>query len=77
VGPRAGVDAVAPAPFRELNPGRPVRSLVCILTGWTGLDWTGLDAMAKRKIPCSCRESNHDRPAHSLVTIPTELPESC
>jgi hypothetical protein len=33
----------------------------------------GLDAVAKRKIPSPCRESNSDRPAFSLVTILTEL----
>jgi hypothetical protein len=36
----------------------------------------GLDAVAKRKIPSSRRESNperSDRPARSLVAIPTEL----
>jgi hypothetical protein len=37
VGPRAGLDAVArgesrQCPYRELNPGRPARSLVSILT---------------------------------------------
>jgi hypothetical protein len=36
VGPRAGLNAVAkrkiPNPFRESNPSRPARSLVCILT---------------------------------------------
>jgi len=30
-----------------------------------------LDAVAKRKIPSLCRESNPDRPACSLVAIPT------
>jgi len=33
----------------------------------------GLDAVAKRKNPCSCREPNPGSPAHSLVTILTEL----
>jgi hypothetical protein len=33
----------------------------------------GLDAVAKRKIPSRCRESNPDRSARSVVTIPTEL----
>jgi hypothetical protein len=32
-----------------------------------------LDAVAKRKIPSLCPESNPDRPGRSLVTIPTEL----
>jgi len=36
VGPRAGLDAVEkreiPSPCRELNPDRPARSLVSILT---------------------------------------------
>jgi hypothetical protein len=32
-----------------------------------------LDAVAKRKIPRPCRESNPGRPARSLVTILTEL----
>jgi hypothetical protein len=31
-----------------------------------------LDTVTK-KIPSPCRESNLDRPAHSRVTIPTEL----
>jgi hypothetical protein len=34
---------------------------------------SGLDAVAKRKIPCLCRESNPGRPAHSLVAAPPEL----
>jgi hypothetical protein len=33
-----------------------------------------LDAVAKRKNPNPCRESNHGRPARSLVTVLTELP---
>jgi hypothetical protein len=33
----------------------------------------GLDTVAKRKIPILCRKKNPDRPAHSLVAIPTEL----
>jgi len=33
----------------------------------------GLDAVAKRKILCSCWEWNPGRPARSLVTILTEL----
>jgi hypothetical protein len=33
----------------------------------------GLDAVAKRKIPNPCRESDPDRPARRLVTVPTEL----
>jgi len=32
----------------------------------------GLEAVAKRKIPNPCLESNSDLPAHSLVAIPTE-----
>jgi hypothetical protein len=32
-----------------------------------------LDAVAKRKVFSHCRETNPDRPAHSLVVIPTEL----
>jgi hypothetical protein len=36
---------------------------------------TGLDSVAKRKSPCSCQESNSDRPARSLVTILTKTPE--
>jgi hypothetical protein len=39
---------------------------------WVG-SGTGLDAVTKRKYPCVCRESNHGRPAHSLVPILTEL----
>jgi hypothetical protein len=37
---------------------------------------TGLDAVCKRKLPSSCRESNPDHPdlpARSLVSILTEL----
>jgi hypothetical protein len=41
-------------------------------THWIG-SWVGprahLDAVAKRRIPCPCRESNPGRPARSLVTI--------
>jgi hypothetical protein len=33
----------------------------------------GLDAVAKREIPSPRWESNPDRPARSLVAIPTEL----
>jgi hypothetical protein len=33
----------------------------------------GLNAVAKRKIPCLCRETNSGRPDRSLVTILTEL----
>jgi hypothetical protein len=33
----------------------------------------GLNAVAKRKIPSPCGESNSDRPVRSLVTILTEL----
>jgi hypothetical protein len=33
-----------------------------------------LDAVASKKIPCSCRESNPCRPARSLVNILTALP---
>jgi hypothetical protein len=29
----------------------------------------GLDALAKRNIPCLCRESNPSRPARSLVLL--------
>jgi hypothetical protein len=40
--------------------------------GWLGRR-TGLNAVAKRKIPCPCRESNPGHPASSLVVILTEL----
>jgi hypothetical protein len=33
----------------------------------------GLDAVAKRKIPSPCRESNLGRPVRSLVGILSEL----
>jgi hypothetical protein len=33
----------------------------------------GLEAVAKRKYPCPFREPNPGRPAHSLVTVLTEL----
>jgi hypothetical protein len=33
----------------------------------------GLDAVVKRKNPCPCQESNPGHPAHSFVTILTEL----
>jgi len=32
-----------------------------------------LDIMVKTEIPCPCWESNPSHPAHSLVTILTEL----
>jgi len=32
-----------------------------------------LDAVAKRKIPCSCRESNLSCPARSLLAILTAM----
>jgi hypothetical protein len=34
---------------------------------------TGLDAVAKKKIPIPSRESNSDSPARSLLTILTEI----
>jgi hypothetical protein len=34
---------------------------------------TGLDAVAKRKKPTPCQESNPELPARSLVTILTAL----
>jgi hypothetical protein len=34
---------------------------------------TGLNTTAKKTIPSPCRESNPDRPARSLVAIPTEI----
>jgi hypothetical protein len=40
--------------------------------GWMG-PRAGLDAVAKRKNPYPCQESNPSCPAHNLVTIPTEL----
>jgi len=36
--------------------------------GWVG-SRAGLDAVVKRKIPSSCRESNTSRPVPSLITI--------
>jgi len=33
----------------------------------------GLDEVAKRKIPCPCRESNPGPPARNLVDVLTEL----
>jgi hypothetical protein len=33
----------------------------------------GLDAMAKRKFPYTCRDTNPTHLAHSLVTVLTEL----
>jgi hypothetical protein len=33
----------------------------------------GLDAMAKRKIPCPCQQSNPGHPTHTQGTILTEL----
>jgi hypothetical protein len=33
----------------------------------------GLEVVAKRRIACSCRESNPDRSSLSLVSILTEL----
>jgi hypothetical protein len=45
-------------------------------THWIG-GWAGpgavLNAVVKRKIPSPRRKSNPDRPARSLVAIPTEL----
>jgi hypothetical protein len=40
--------------------------------GWMGLR-AGLDAVAERKIPCPCRQSNPGRPARCLITVLTEL----
>jgi hypothetical protein len=39
---------------------------------WVG-HRAGLDAVVKRKIPRPCRETNSDRPAHSLVIKLSEL----
>jgi hypothetical protein len=33
----------------------------------------GLDAVAKRKVPCPWQESNSGSPDRSLINIPTEL----
>jgi hypothetical protein len=44
--------------------------------GWVG-PRTGLDAVAKRKIPSPFRESNPNHPAHSQVALPTELSRYC
>jgi hypothetical protein len=33
----------------------------------------GLDAVAKTEIPSPCLESNPERPARSLVVVPTEI----
>jgi hypothetical protein len=45
-------------------------------TNWIG-SWVrprvGLNAVARRKSPSPCRESNPGRPARSLVTILTEV----
>jgi len=41
---------------------------------WVG-DRDGLDAMRKTKIPSPHREENRRRPARSLVTTVTELPQ--
>jgi len=35
---------------------------------------TGLDAVAKEKSHCLCREFNLDRPTRSLVTILSQFP---
>jgi hypothetical protein len=60
--------ASRPGPFTpvEITPGNH----------WTGGcvgPRAGLDAVAKRKIPCPCRESSPDRSARNLVGIRTEL----
>jgi hypothetical protein len=41
-----------------------------------GGPWTSLEAVTKRKrfYRCPYREMNPDRPARSLISIPTELP---
>jgi hypothetical protein len=36
----------------------------------------GLNAVAKRKIPSHCWESNHDRPAGSLTAILYNIPHT-
>jgi hypothetical protein len=49
-------------------------------THWIG-GWVNpranLDVVAKRKSPYPCQESNPGCPAHSLVTILTELSQLC
>jgi hypothetical protein len=55
----------------RFNPAERVPSNHCI-GGWMGPRAT-LDAVAKRKNPCSYRWSNPDRSGRSLVTILTEL----
>jgi len=61
MGPRDGKDAMVNRkilkPCRESNPGRPTRSLVPILTG--------LDAVARRKIPA---------PAENLIPVVQPYP---
>jgi hypothetical protein len=54
-----------------LFPGKSLPVPIEKEAGWTRE--SVLDAVAKRKNPCSCRESNHGRPTHSLVTVLAEL----
>jgi hypothetical protein len=53
----------APAPFTASSHW---------MRGWVG-PRTGLDVVAKKENPCSCREWNPGRPASSSVTILTEI----
>jgi hypothetical protein len=62
--------------FSALRPGRftfgervPGAHLI---GSWVGLR-AGLDAVARRKIPCPCQKPSPSRQARSLVTILTEL----
>jgi hypothetical protein len=58
------------------RPGRFTPHRKSPSTHWIG-GWVrpraNIDAVANRKIPCPCRESNPGRSAHSLVTKLTEL----
>jgi hypothetical protein len=50
----------------------PRKELPAWKGGWV-VPRVGLDAMAKRKIPNTCRETNHVHPPCNLVAISTEI----
>jgi len=58
--------------YGRFTPGERAPALLWI-GGWVGTR-ADLDAVAKRKSLCPCREPNSGRPVRSPVTILTELP---
>jgi hypothetical protein len=55
--------------FGHFTPGEGGgASSTCYIEGWVG-PRAGLDVLQKRKICCSCRDSNQGRPTRSLIIV--------